>query len=502
MKVKLNSMDSDESLINSEENEKLEKEFTVQNSKEFYWTGHPFVDAGLAAIIIFSRKEKPQELTEKDIILTIEFTSELYSKDEWTKYFHGKLFPNSGLLISNPSPYLKKDRTPENLTKKLQDVYKSIPPILGSNYNKPRCVICGRRELYNGDFGIYRSVFPLLGTGGMLNFFPSGNKKGLDICAHCLFLTQFMPLSSYNLPNVLLIHSNPYEKMLELLKEPLQYTIENKLFSNGRDFKKPENFLFKKIIEITRKFEGGSNFWKNTAITLYYFINGNRSGSQNMDIIQIPTSALKFIAFAGEIDYKGWKTIMNKGWIIKKAKRDKLGFKELEKGYSNVIYDKILKEDSILSYFYDSRNKIVNTKWRLLEFYCLEVLNVDKETLEFIKEVGDRIVGTFEKFKSTKDVIKMITDLENAERLYVFERFFVRLEKRRQRLGIPEALISFDEFAKILTFYGEDIDLSWRSVRDLLLFRIYEKLHNELMETKQISDNIDQEEILFGGEIE
>lgn len=94
----------------------------------------------------------------------------------------------------------------------------------------------------------------------------------------------------------------------------------------------------------------------------------------------------------------------------------------------------------------------------------------------------------------------MIADLENAERLYVFERFFVRLEKKRQKLGIPEALISFDDFAKILTFYGENINLSWRSVRDLLLFRIYEKLHDELMGT--ISVNIDEEETLFGGEIE
>lgn len=491
---------SEESLENLEENGKLENNLFDQKSKEFHWTGHPFVDAGLAAIIIFSRKEKPQELTKKDITLAIKFASELYSKEEWVKYFHGKLFPNSGLLISNPSPYLKKERTPENLTRNLQEVYKSIPPIIENNSDKSHCAICGRRELYNGDFGIYRQVFPLLGTGGMLNFFPSGNKKGLDICAHCLFLTQFMPLSSYNLPNVLLIHSTPYEKMLELLKEPIQYAIENKLFSNGRDFKKPENFLFKKIIEITRKTEGGNNFWKHTSITLYYFINGNRSGSQNMKITQIPTSTLKFIAFAGEIDYNGWKTLINKGWIIKEAKKNKLSYKELEKGYSNGIYDKILNEDLIISYFYDSREKRANTKWRLLEFYCLEVLNVDKETLEFIKEVGDRVVGTFDKFESTKEVIKMIADLENAERLYVFERFFVRLEKKRQKLGIPEALISFDDFAKILTFYGENIDLSWRSVRDLLLFRIYEKLHDELMGT--ISVNIDEEETLFGGEIE
>lgn len=470
--------------------------------KEFYWTGHPFVDAGLAAIIVFSEKEKLDELTEKDILLAIEFISGLYSKSEWVKYLHGKLFPNSGLLKSNPSQ--KKERTPKNLSKKIQDLYQLITPVLDSKNNKKsRCVICGRREVYKGDFGIYRSVFPLLGTGGMLNFFPSGKREGLDICAHCLFLTQFMPLVSYNLPNALLIHSYPYENMIELSKEPIHYVFENNLFSNGNEFKKPVNFLFNKIITITRNYEGGSMLWGNMAMTLYYFINGNRSGSQNIDIIHIPTPMLKFLAFAGEIDYNGWKNLINRGWKIKRVKKDKLSFNELQKEYvDNIVYNKLLKKENILYYFYDSVNRKVNTKWRLLEFYCLEVLGLNKEALDFIKVVGDRIIGTFEHFESTKDIIKMINDLENAERLYVFERFFVRLEKKRQNLGIPEALISFDEFAKILTFYGEDIDLSWRSVRDLLLFRIYEKLHNEIMKTEKVSENVDEEEILFEGEIE
>jgi len=44
-------------------------------------------------------------------------------------------------------------------------------------------------------------------------------------------------------------------------------------------------------------------------------------------------------------------------------------------------------------------------------------------------------------------------------------------------------LMTFDEFARILTAYGEDINISWKTVKNLLLFRIYEKLHNRLMKS-------------------
>lgn len=480
--------------LNSVEEDSIDE---LSKSKNFYWTGHPFVDAGLAAVLIFSGKNKPHELTGKDVISTIEFISELYSKEEWVKYLHGKIFPNSGLLMVNPS--MKRNRKPENLAGRLKQLYDSIEP-LKKSHDRGVCAVCGRREIYKGDYEVYRSIFPLLGTGGMLNFFPSANENGFDLCSHCLFLTQFMPLTSYNLPNVLLIHSYPYEKMIEFSKEPNIYATEYKLVSSARNFRKPENFLFRKIMEITRKVESKSRFWEHTIITLYYFINGNRSGQQKVDIIQIPNSALKFISFAGEKEYNGWKTILNMGWVVKKAKKDELSFEDLEKGYSNNVYQKILNEESILPYFYNSNKKKANAKWRLLEFYCLEVLGLDKDTLKFIKEVGDKIVETIDPLSDNK-LKKVIRELETAKKLYQFSNFFIQLEKIRQKNNLKNAFLSFDEFSLLLTGYGEELNTSWYTVKNLLLFRIYEKMHNRLIKIdldEEIEENDD--EMPYGGE--
>lgn len=516
MGLEINSTNSsNESLGNLEEKEELENNLIIQESKEFYWTGHPFVDAGLASILIYTGKQSPEELECKDIKDTISFASNLYSTPEFAKYLTRIFRNNNPILMINPS--MRKFSTPDKLKSGLSDLFSLIPPL---NEGNSKCQQCGLRRKISGmelrqvvpskdknkPKEVAGDIFPLLGTGGMRNFFPFANSLGADICASCLLLSQMMPLSTYAIQSkkgtvigIFIIHVYPFDKMLEFSIESLNYTKENSLFSDARGFRRPENFFFKKIIEITRKVESGSNFWKNTTVTLYYFINGNRSGEQWIDIIHIPTQILKFIAFAGEKDYNGWKNILNRGWLIKKNKNGK-SFGDLEKGYYNKVYSKLLNEESILPYFLNMQKKEANTKWRLLEFYCLEVLDLDKETLEFIKGIGDKIVVTVEQLEDNH-LRKTIRELENAKKLYQFENFFVRLERIRQQKGIPDSLLSFDEFSIILTGYGEEIYTSWYVVKNLLLFRIYEKLHNRLMKTNS-EDNSEEteEEMPFRGE--
>ncbi len=103
-----------------------------------------------------------------------------------------------------------------------------------------------------------------------------------------------------------------------------------------------------------------------------------------------------------------------------------------------------------------------------------------EKVLGFIKEVSDRVIETIGKEEDNR-LRRTVRELEQADRLYRFEGFFIRVEKMRQKLEIPNALLTFDEFALLLTGYGEDINVSWRVVRDLILFRIYERYHDRLM---------------------
>jgi CRISPR-associated protein Cst1 len=458
------------------------------NIHKFRWTGHPFVDAGLTGILLYCKKQCLEELTDDDIDNAIEFVSKLYSTDGWVKYIHGKVFPNSGLLMANPS--MKKNRTPENIANRLKELYYN-------HINKKgdiTCSICGKK-VNMVDMDIYRSVFPLLGSGDTANFFHSGRVKGETICADCLFLVQFMPIVSYSVGGrSLIIHTYPYEKNLNLLEEPLDFVIESKIVSDAKKFKRPINFLFHKICELARKVESNDKYWKNIEITAYYFKCGNRSGEQLIDIFNIPNPIIKFIAFAGQNDPGGWKNVVNRGWIRKKNNTEDEEFEKLEKIHENIVYKKLLNDEPILNYFYDKKKKDVIASWSLVNHYCSEVLGLDKDTLEFIKDVGDRIVETLDALEDGK-LKRVLRELENADRLYKLAHFFRKVEKIRQKQAIPTPLMSFDEFAKLLLGYGEDIDTSWRVVRDLLLFRIYEKLHNRLVNTEiEAVDNEENED--------
>jgi len=469
-----------------------EKERQV-GAVEFYWTGHPFVDAGLVAILLIAKKSKPEELTEKDIEKAIDFASKLYATKEWSSgYLHGMIFPNSGILMANPS--MAKKRTPEAIAENLWNI---LAEFKANDASYPKCVLCGRMPAYTKK-EVYLSVFPLLGTGGVTNFFHSANPRGADICPHCVFLTQFMPLASYRLSRVLVIHAYPYELMLELSKEALEDIKKSKLASQARGFKRPENFLFHLVGEITRKMER-DDFWERASVTLYYFICNNQN--QTLEVIHIPTPALRFVAYANLVDRNGWKRIVSMGW--RRQPSDDKEFEDFIRSNQNEVYSRLLNYESILPYFYSSKERKVNANWNLLAFYCKEVMGLDKEALNFIKDVGDRIVETIEKLPDHK-LDDEIRSLERAERLYQFEAFFIRVEKLRQNLSIETPLMTFDEFARILTAYGEDINISWRSVKNLLLFRIYEKLHERLMKTaksEEIGDvSVEEREYaIYGG---
>lgn len=446
----------------------------VSKGKEFFWTGHPFVDAGLVAILSVTNKEKPEDLTEEDIFKAVDFVSKLYAKDYWsTSVIHGQIFPNSGVLMANPS--MKKNRSPDKIAENLRKLYDEIPEANGSGNI---CMACGRRErlekldlIGKSSQIVGRHVVPLVGTGDMLNFFHSGSRKGFAVCAACLFLIQFMPVASYKLGRILTIHAYPPKYSLLLAEDAVEHARRSSVISDGRGFRRAESFLFHKVADIS---SGLKERWSGVSVTAYHFNNSNRG--QDMNITYFPSHVLEFIAYAESVDSAGWRSIVRRGWGNQKS-----DFEELEKSTrKNEVYRRLLNGESILRYFYDAANKKVSTSWRLLEYYAREELKMDEKVLGFIKEVSDRIIETIGKEEDNR-LRRTVRELEQADRLYRFEGFFIRVEKMRQKLEIPNALLTFDEFALLLTGYGEDINVSWRVVRDLILFRIYERYHDRLM---------------------
>ena len=99
--------------------------------------------------------------------------------------------------------------------------------------------------------------------------------------------------------------------------------------------------------------------------------------------------------------------------------------------------------------------------------------------LEKIKQVGDLIAVCIQ--KSGRD--RRLTQLERANSYGECRNILRYVIRDRIQQGAPEPLFSIDDYMEYLFPPSDNLNLTpWRETRDLLLFRIYEQLHDWLQE--------------------
>lgn len=175
------------------------------------------------------------------------------------------MFLNSGIFMVNFS--MVKKRILEVIKKNFFSLFNEKEDL-----RVLICEICGRR--YVRIKFVYCFDFLFVGIGGVLNYFFFG-KDGVNICFYCLFLVQMMLLVVYRFFRVFIIYVYLYQLMFEFYKEVIEDIKKSEFVFIVWDFKRFENFLFEKFIEIGMKFEIGK--FENVLIMFYYFVNNNQS---------------------------------------------------------------------------------------------------------------------------------------------------------------------------------------------------------------------------------
>ncbi len=141
---------------------------------------------------------------------------------------------------------------------------------------------------------------------------------------------------------------------------------------------------------------------------------------------------------------------------------------EAFKGWRNIVYDKLLSEQSILSQLLKWSIKH-RFDFRIVETYQTRLKNMDKKTIDKIKELADFIVTN----RDENVIKKLITRLNGEKSSQGLRQFLVKLIAENYNKGIKIPLITLDEFVNYLFPDGTN----WREIRDLLLIAIYQKLH-------------------------
>jgi len=438
----------------------------------YKFTGNPFVDAGIWSICEWVKKGNPEDLDKSDLKRISGDIVPLYLTDNWGKNIFS-IFPNNP--ITNPSVKDKKIRYSDYLNEVIEDIDR-IPSNKSGN-----CIACGRRNV--GDIRT-KSEIPLIGSGKLINFFPSGQSGG-DYCPACTFAVQFSPLVLYKCGKLLLVHSNSDKIMRSWSKKAIKEVRRQILMKDyagcfNEDFTNPRNALFQIIESMIREYDE-KWFNENPSINLYHFTNYNQG--PDLDMYHIPTPVFRFLAYVKLHErYNDWKKIVKKGYWVN---WDKVKEENDYKNKTNSVYDNLLKNRSIVKYFINTKNKGVIGDWELFTFYLKEVRKMDEKRLETLKRVGDEL----SEYVKIRDDIKRLNDLEMAGNYNSFRNVLRKIVKDRIKSNADKPLFSLEEYVKDLF---PDGNLGWRETQDLLLFRIYENLHDWL-KSKRLPENEDEE---------
>lgn len=436
--------------------------------------GNPFVDAGVSVLCQWL-DTRPEDITIEDLKRAINEVVPLMDNPALKKNLHS-IFPNSTLINTS----IKEDRR-RRLTREFNEYIMKIEELGRAG----DCIGCGRR---NSVHKLAKDKIPLTGSGKLLNFFPNFD-SGTGYCSACTLSIQFAPLSFVASGGKFLMASSNSWKAVNSWTKTCIKDVREKIL-RGEDagcynpgFTNPRNGLF----FMTGKMIEFGEINEEASIQVYYFTNYNQG--PELEIFYLPATVFQFLRYTNQNEYKfAWSSIVKSGYQVdwKKIKTE-----EDYKNKWNRVYEFLLNERSIVTFFVDLRKRKNRGDWTLLTLYLKEVRSMQEERINTIKKVADNIAECIQ--KSGKD--RRLRQLETARSYRAFQNILLFIIKDRLKHDEAEPLFTLDDYLNHLFPPSEDGITPWNETRYLLLFRIYEQLHEWLKDKEIIEYEITEDEI-------
>lgn len=449
-------------------------------------TGDPFIDVGGYVIENLGRR-----FPDKNIYQHIEYATDIY-----VKYWGGKLhtyFLNSS--ITQPA---------FNTEKKISETlkyYKSLLEETNPDFKIGFCRILGiESRLYVAG----RSNHMMSASGAFLNF-HSAYENGLYLSKEALIRTFFIPLGvSFVGDKIALLQSNYDNVNSFLVEKNLAENLENVKTGNAEGTLKSEcgivsNALFNYAdycisnLAVIEYNNDNYESLKDVQLNMYHFTNFG--ASPDIKLHTFSNLLFKFYAHCKKHYLKEWDNFINQHYKYSKFKeaqfddqseewynkKERVSHKEY-KIWNNPILNKLLDETPIISHLcrWSKKHKF---SFNIVEIYCINILKMEKYTIQKIKELADFILND----KSDDQIKGSIVKLNGLKKPDQFRDILLKLIKDNYVAKNPNPLITIEDFV----FFLVPDSQNWKETRDLLLIAVYQQLHE--ME-KQISDIPDEKD--------
>lgn len=447
-------------------------------------TGDPFADAGGYTIQYLLDK-----FPEKDIMDLIEYVTKIYVH-RWNGNIYS-FFLNSTITQSS----FKGE-------KKINETIKYFKGLINDDKNLEYglCRITGEKtNVYKA--GRDNSI--MTGSGAFVNFHHSF-QSGLMLSKEMIIRMFFVPFGTISIGGkIAIIQTNNNEVNAFFIRKNCELNEIDIATSNSKEILKsnfgiPANALFKFVDDLfINKLVEASDDRNNLSITLYHFTNF--AAKPEITLYKLPSFVFRFYSTCQSPSLKAdWQKFILSHYSNSKHKNAK--YNEITSQYDfitknsnehidrdnysvwyNVVLSRLLANESILRLFL--KWGIKHTfNFKIVELYQIYINNMKPETLNKIKELAEFLTNEDE--DTIKKTIKALDGYKSA---YDLRRFFLKnVVAKNYKDGGKETIITMEE----LVYYLFPDNVSWRDIRDILLFAIYQKLHakNITVEADILSD--------------
>lgn len=463
------------------------------------FTGHPYIDVGIAAILSFAHKKSPEQLSQDDLEKIADYMARHYTVKP-LRSFLTVVFPNSG--FTQPAYFAQPEKQQIYAEKILRSFRPETPVMdetdiyLGAPI--PAVALDVDGKLAPGR--AYRQHIPLLTGENIINFFPGG-EAGLPISGEALLAIQAFPLGCAKCGGMLLaVHSDNPEITLHFASQFLENNLKAVQLAAGSD-KFPESHLAMQTLALETLLSAEQmrcdyrDDERPFSITAYHLSNSGQG--PKLSIYYLPLQVIAFLRRMNMPDIRReWDSIVRRAWEVAPPAKGKKQPNQDFKPRRNYLYEDLFRlpegaQRFLRTYFlrialnfarmapgdprraYSTGAELGLVSWKITQEFLRRILNMEPERIEQIRIMGDRLA----------DYIRGQNDKRFFQEFFQenrYEYFRSRLLKANlahvKRGGAP--VFEFDSYIKVFEEGNELARPDWRLARDLVLIRMIERLYS------------------------
>ncbi len=489
------------------------------------YTGHPFIDIGVAAMTAFVQKQHPEEVTTEDLEKVVAYIEQNYVRAPLRGYLT-MAFTSNGWFIQdafNPDkPGLSEEERAKRRATRTDWANRHLRQWQATATSQDElCVFTGISAIGTTLSGKLpssragRTQIPLLQGDDAINFFTNGD-AGLPISGLALLALQFFPLGCAKCGlGLLAIHADNEELTYDITRKLLTQNIsavvraqaagEEKLPKAQRSLK---TLLVEILVEAERERSSADEDRQPASISAYNFNNGK---DLDLAIYHLPMEIVRFLQLVNMATYEqAWHRLVQCGWQLEQVKKGKKGEVEAaHEPWRNYLYEDLLHlpDDAprfIRTYFlriprrsnteddprrrYSLRNELDLVSWSLVELFLREVIHMDATRIERIRALGDGLALYVEK-EGGERFFRLFFIAKNPFNL---RTLLIKANYTHIRNGYP-SLFDVDTYIDVFEEGYEVMRPDWRLARDLVLMRMIDQLQHKWL--PQNRDAIPEEEL-------